>query len=288
MNKYIAWGDINISIDDTSYVFITSFGEFIGMFIFLFFLCACICNFKLKSFQYKSNPTGWIVLAISLGLFIGLITCVGMQVGIFSAIYGKANNIPYDELITFTQSNLNPVFVIIGMIKGSNLSDGYIPIGNGIMYLLFELLGGMCAGFLVSFLFNKQIKDNKDFAILRSCYYTSPNIKNTTLNLSSEIFGTFILVISIIALNYFTNSNNAIIRNLIISIIVLGIGYGIGNLTSYALNPFRDLSLRLVYFILYRKIDVKSKSDWSYSYVPVLGPIIGGIVGLIIMPGFLY
>ena len=287
MNKYISWGDINININDTSYVFITSFGEFIGMFIFLFFLCACICNFKLKSFQCKSNPTGWIVLAISLGLFIGLITCIGMQVGIFNAIYGKNNNFSYEELIVLTQSNLNPVFVIIGMIKGSNLSNGYIPFGNGIMYLLFELLGGICAGFIVSFLFKKQIKENNDFPILRSCYYTSPNIKNTSLNLSSEIFGTFILVISIIALNYFSN-NNAILRNLIISIIVLGIGYAISNLTSYALNPFRDLSLRLVYFVLYRKIDIECKKDWLYSYVPILGPIIGGIIGLIMMPGFLY
>src|SRR5690606_17176109 len=101
---------------------------------------------------------------------------------------------------------------------------------------------------------------------------TSPAIKNPLANLISEMIGTFALVLGILAIgaNEFTEG----LHPLIIGLLILAIGLSLGSPTGFAINPARDLGPRIAHFFL--PIAGKGSSDWGYSWIPVVGPLLGG------------
>ena len=112
-----------------------------------------------------------------------------------------------------------------------------------------------------------------------ACFYTSPAIKNTKLNLLSEALGTFVLLLAVF---YITNGQIGEEKTPIglgsigaipVAFIVWSIGLSLGGTTGYAINPARDLGPRIIYSLL--PIKDKNKSDWQYSWIPVIGPVIG-------------
>ena len=104
-------------------------------------------------------------------------------------------------------------------------------------------------------------------------FSTSPAMENTPANLLSEIIGTFILVLGLLGIgaNEFTEGLNP----LIVGFLIISIGMSLGGTTGYAINPARDLGPRIAHFFL--PIPGKGDSNWRYSWIPVVGPIIGGI-----------
>lgn len=285
MNNYFIYGNnINNLINNSQYTFITAFGEFIGMFLFIFLLIGSIANINLKkSKAHTNNGFGWIVLGIAIGLFIALITSFGIQFGIFKALN---SNITLQEASNMVQLNLNPALVISSIIKGSLWFNnvGYIPVFNGLIYMIFELLGSILGAFTAFLFFKRLMVHEDDFNKLQSCFYTSPSIKKIYANIFNEFFATFVFVLAIISINIFIT--NVIAKVIIVSLIVMGIGYGLGGVTGYALNPFRDLGPRITYWIIYRKKDLSI--EWNYSFVPIVAPILGSFIATLIMPGWLY
>ena len=61
-----------------------------------------------------------------------------------------------------------------------------------------------------------------------------------------------------------------------VGLLVVVIGTGLGGPTGYAINPARDLGPRIAHAVL--PIPNKGSSDWGYAWVPVAGPIIGGVI----------
>ena len=117
-------------------------------------------------------------------------------------------------------------------------------------------------------------------------FSTSPAIKNTPVNLLCEITGTFVLVFAVL---YFTdmtiqdteqNIGLGSLGALPVAIVVWGIGLSLGGTTGYAINPARDLGPRIAHAVL--PIKNKGDSNWSYSWVPILGPIIGGVIAALL------
>lgn len=290
MSNYVAWGINNSEfiskISNEQFVFINAFGEFIGMFIFIFLLVGSIANFNLKKSKfYNEKGAGWVVLGISLGLLLALLVSLGIQHSLFILI---VKNTPLRLTQSLISNNLNPIFIISGVIKGINLSNGYIPIGNGFIYLIFEFIGALLGAYSGYLIFKDLMNKNEDFKIVRSCFYTTPAIKNNKSNWFSEFFATFILSIFIFATVSIFNSDQVILKIIIISIGVGSIGYGVGGITGYALNPFRDLCPKIIYNVIFIKKDPTCKDDWKYSLVPCVFPIAGCLFALILMPGFLY
>lgn len=284
MNNYIFWGDITNKIDNTKLVFINSFGEFIGMFIFIFFLVSSLLNFNLKkSKAFTSKNFGWIVIAISLGLIFGLTTSIGIQYAIFNKLDQSIN------IFSYCSYNLNPVFILNGMIKGFNYVNVncYIPFANGLILLLFEFIGACLGAYVAYLIFIKLIKLDNDPIELRTYFYTTPAIKNLINNLLIEVFSTMILVL-IINSSFTLFSDNLVLWSVIIGLIVACIGYSVGGLTGYALNPFRDLCPRIIFNLIYLKHFSLIKHDWKYAIVPSIGPLIGGFIALLISPGLFY
>ncbi len=289
MNNYLLIGDITSTISNNcQYLFISSTGEFFGMFIFIFFLISVILNFTLPNSKcYSKFPSGWIILGIALGLMCGLLSGYGIQYGLFHLINSNLNS---QQIFQISSLSLNPAFVISNMIKGINYSNAnsYTPLINGLVYILFELFGSILGAFCANLFFRLLINQVTDFSIIKNGFYTTPRFKKISNNFFSEFSGTFILSTSIIGLSLLLNSDQFVIQLIVISGIIAGIGYGFGGTTGYALNPIRDLGPRIVYSFLYYKRDLNFKKDWSYSIVPIIGPIMGVLISTLIMPGFIY
>ncbi len=106
-------------------------------------------------------------------------------------------------------------------------------------------------------------------------FSTAPAIRNPLYNLFTEIIGTFILLFGALNISKSAATMGAL-DALPVALLVLGIGLSLGGPTGYAINPARDLGPRIAHFVL--PIKGKRDSDWSYAWVPVLGPIIGGLL----------
>ncbi|HVH66859.1 MAG TPA: MIP/aquaporin family protein [Gemmatimonadales bacterium] len=112
-------------------------------------------------------------------------------------------------------------------------------------------------------------------------FCTGPAIRNSGANLVTEIIGTFVLVLGVLAILTPKNLNpthgwDVGFGPFLVGIIVWAIGLSLGGPTGYAINPARDLGPRIAHFLL--PIQGKGHSDWGYAWVPVAGPIIGGLI----------
>jgi glycerol uptake facilitator protein len=167
-------------------------------------------------------------------------------------------------------AHLNPA-VTIGLI-----SIGVTPAGLLLTYLIGEFVGAFLGAVVVWLAYYQHFEatDNADLKLAVFC--TGPAIRNYAWNLITEIIGTAMLLIGVLGITNPANNTGGVTA-FMVGILVFGIGLSLGGPTGYAINPARDLGPRIAHFIL--PIPGKRDSDWGYSWVPVVGPIIGGVLG---------
>ena len=195
----------------------------------------------------KGNSGGWIVITF------------GWAIGVFVGVYVTAAS---------SGGHLNPV-VTLALASLGKFAWASVP-----MYVAAQLLGAMLGSFIVWLVYRRHFEVTTDTSIIHAVFCTSPAIRKTTDNLISEIVGTFILILGVLFLVAPNNSLGAL-DALPVALLVLGIGLSLGGTTGYAINPVRDLGPRIMHAIL--PIKGKGGSDWQYSWIPVVGPIIGGL-----------
>ncbi|RQD67849.1 aquaporin family protein [Campylobacter hepaticus] len=178
-------------------------------------------------------------------------------------------------------AHLNPA-VTLSLVITQKLSLALVP-----SYLLGQFLGAGFGALLVYIFYYDHFKITEDEGLKRACFCTEPAIRNYKLNFFSEFLGSFVLIFVIL---YITGANIVFpdiedvkiglgsIGALPVAILVWAIGLSLGSTTGYAINPCRDLSPRIVLSILPMKV----KCDWSYAWIPVLGPIFGSSVASIL------
>ena len=155
------------------------------------------------------------------------------------------------------------------------------------------MLGAFLGAALVFFHYRHHFAatDNKDGKLAVFC--TGPAVRSLGNNFFCEILGTFVLVFAVLFITdpqfkFATGDGQprdvliglGSLGALPVALLVLGIGLSLGGTTGYAINPARDLSPRLAHALL--PIPAKRDSDWGYSWVPVLGPICGGIIAVLV------
>jgi glycerol uptake facilitator protein len=156
-------------------------------------------------------------------------------------------------------------------------------------YLLAQLVGGFAGAVLVWLAYLPHWRVTADPASKLGVFATGPAMRSPAGNLIAEIIGTAVLLFGILAIaaNAQTLSRPGDVdlsvvfsrglQPLLVGVLVLGIGLSLGGPTGYAINPARDLAPRLAHALL--PIPGKGPSDWSYSWIPVVGPLIGGVLG---------
>jgi glycerol uptake facilitator protein len=127
-------------------------------------------------------------------------------------------------------------------------------------------------------------RPTEDPGLKLAVFCTAPALRNTVTNLITEIIGTFVLVFGVLA--FFASKGVAAdpLSGLLVALLVLGIGLSLGGPTGYAINPARDLGPRIIHALL--PIPGKGPSDWSYAWIPVVGPLIGGAIAALLFKWF--
>jgi glycerol uptake facilitator protein len=178
-------------------------------------------------------------------------------------------------------AHINPA-VTLGLV-----ANGATTFGSGVavsplsvtVYIVAQLIGAILGAVLVWLAYKKHFDAEPEPANKLGVFSTGPAIRSYGWNLATEILGTFVLVFSIIAFGGGRQGENgglAALGALPVALVVVAIGVSLGGPTGFAINPARDLGPRIVHALL--PIRGKGGSDWSYSWVPVLGPVIGGLL----------
>src|SRR5437016_3740240 len=203
----------------------------------------------------KGQNSGWIVIT------------TGWALGVAVAVYTVG---------AFSGAHLNPA-VTLGLA-----AIGKLPWTRVLSYVTAQVLGGVLGGVVVWLAYHPHWKETSDPGTKLAVFCTSPAIRTTPMNLVTEIIGTFVLVLGVLAIlspsNLAPNSGfDKGFGPFLVGVLVWSIGLSLGGPTGYAINPARDFGPRLAHFCL--PIDGKGDSDWNYAWVPIVGPIIGGILG---------
>jgi len=232
--------------------------ELIGTMVLILLGNGVVANVVLKG--TKGNGGGWIVITTgwALAVFMGVL------------IAG-----PYSG------AHLNPAVTIALAAAGSTPWE-QVP-----AYIGGQMVGGMIGAFLVWLFYKDHFDAHENEADAQACFCTAPAIKNLPLNFISEVIGTFVLIFAVL---YTTGMDVHLmgetatdikvglgtIGAIPVTFAVWVIGLSLGGTTGYAINPARDLAPR----IMHQLLPVKGESGWSYSWVPVLGPIVGALVAV--------
>ncbi len=197
------------------------------------------------------NSGGWIVITF------------GWAIAVFVGVYVTA---------AASGAHLNPAISISLAFKTGEWS--MVPV-----YIAGQMLGAMLGSTLVWLHYRLHYNDSEDANLKMATFCTSPAIKNNLQNLFNELLGTFVLVLGVLFLSQPQNTLGSL-DALPVALLVLGIGLSLGGTTGYAINPARDLGPRIMHAIL--PIKGKRDSNWSYSWIPIVGPIAGGLLAVLL------
>ena len=142
-------------------------------------------------------------------------------------------------------------------------------------YLAAQFGGAFTGAVIVWIAYKQHFDETADKDLKLAVFSTAPAIRNPLYNLLTEIIGTFILLFGALTMSKSAATLGAL-DALPVALLVLGIGLSLGGPTGYAINPARDLGPRIAHFVL--PIPGKRNSDWGYAWIPVAGPIIGGLI----------
>ncbi len=224
--------------------------ECIGTMLLILLGNGVVANVVLK--KTLGSNAGWVV--ITLGWAMAVYTGV-----LVSSAHSGAH--------------LNPA------VSVAMLYLGRINMDQALSYIPGQMVGAMLGSLLVFMVYKDHYNATEDKGAKLATFSTAPAIRNTVSNLFSEIIGTFVLVFAVLQMSQPEHKLGAL-DALPVALVVLGIGLCLGGTTGYALNPARDLGPRIMHAIL--PVPDKGTSDWNYSWVPVIGPVLGGIVAAVL------
>lgn len=238
--------------------------ELLGTALLVLFGNGVVANVVLA--RTKGHGAGWIVITFGWGM------------AVFVAAF---------SVMKFSGAHLNPA-VTIALAAANKFAWGSVA-----PYVAAQMLGGFVGACLVYVFYREHFNVTDDSDGKLACFCTAPNIRSPGTSFFCEAVGTFALVLPIFLmvdpafafdLDATRKQNVQIglgaLGALPVGLLVLAIGLSLGGTTGYAINPARDLAPRIAHFLL--PIRNKRDSDWSYAWIPVLGPIIGGLLAAVL------
>jgi glycerol uptake facilitator protein len=244
----------------------TLLAEAIGTMLLILLGDGVVANVLLA--RSKGHNSGWIVIATGWGVAVAM------------AVYAVGR---------ISGAHLNPA-VTIGLA-----SIGGFPWSDVPGYIAAQMGGAFAGAVLVWAAYLPHWKETADPDLKLAVFCTAPAIRQPVANVVTEVISTAALVFGVLAIAANAQSLtrpgeidlsvvfSSGLQPLLVGILVLGIGLSLGGPTGYAINPARDLGPRLAHALL--PIPGKRDPDWSYAWIPVIAPIIGGVLGAISYAG---
>lgn len=240
--------------------------EIIGTAILMLFGSGVVANVVLN--KTKGNSSGWIVITWGWGM------------GVFIAVFTVGQ---------FSGAHINPA-VTLGLAT-AGLFEWYLVFP----YILAQVFGGFLGSSLVWLAYKDHFEATEDGPTKLAVFSTGPEIRNYSSNFITEVVGTFILVFGVLYITSpgFISADGEMLTTIVLNgeevgfglgalsalpvgLLVLGIGLALGGPTGYAINPARDLGPRIAHALL--PFSNKGSSDWPYSWVPVVAPMVGAVI----------
>ena len=227
--------------------------EFVGTLILILLGDGVVAAVLLRN--SKAEHSGWIVITLGWGMAVAI------------AVYAVA---------AVSGAHINPA-VTVGLA-----SIGILPWAQVPGYIIAQLLGAFVGAVLVWLTYYDHWKETDDPTLKLGVFSTIPQIRNTIPIFITEVIGTAMLLFGVLAIVGHTApfAQGGIIFPLLVGFLVLAIGLSLGGPTGYAINPARDFGPRLAHAVL--PIPGKGDSDWSYSWIPIVAPLVGGIIGAVL------
>ena len=222
-------------------------GEFIGTALLIIMGNGVVANVLLN--KTKGNNSGWIVITF------------GWAMAVFIGVYASNH--------FGGKGHLNPAVTIAAAAFG-DLDPSIVG-----TYILAQFAGAFGGSIVVWLAYKQHFDETQDKDFKLAVFSTAPAIRNPLFNLITEAIGTFVLMFGALSGSKSAQTLGAL-DALPVGLLVLAIGLSLGGPTGYAINPARDLGPRIAHFIL--PIKNKRNSDWGYSWVPVIGPVIGALL----------
>ena len=224
--------------------------EVLGTAMLLLLGCGVVANVALA----KSKGEGGGFLMVNFG----------WGIAVFAGVY-----VAYKS-----GAHLNPAVTVGLLASGADeyAKDVDVTVASTLTYFAAQLIGAFLGSVLAWLAYKQHFDQTTDPASLLGVFSTGPAIRNPAWNVVTEAIGTFVLVYVILQ---FGNTPTEV-GPLAVALLVVGIGASLGGPTGYAINPARDLGPRIAHAVL--PIRGKGGSDWGYSWVPVVGPLIGGVL----------
>jgi len=197
----------------------------------------------------KAQNGGWIVITAGWGF------------AVMAAVYAVG---------AVSGAHINPAITLGSLVTGA------IDLPTAITYWIGQLIGAFIGAVFVYLVYLPHWRPTEDADLKLAVFSTGPAIRNYSTNLLTEIVATFILALGVSAI---ISNRAGALTPLLVGLLVWGIGLSLGGPTGYAINPARDLGPRIAHAVL--PIPGKRDSDWAYSWVPVIGPLIGGALGFL-------
>jgi len=201
----------------------------------------------------KGHGSGWIVITAAWGL------AVFVAVGAVAPVSG---------------AHINPA-VTVSLAAGGKFPWAQVP-----GYVMAQLLGAALGAALVWVAYRGHFAATEDADAKLAVFCTAPAIRSPLDNLASEVLGTLVLTVAVHLLAAPSVGLGAL-DALPIGLVVFSIGLSLGGTTGYAINPARDLAPRIVHAVL--PIPGKRDADWSYAWIPVVGPLLGGLLAPLLL-----
>lgn len=228
--------------------------EIVGTFLLILLGNGVVANVVLN--QTKGQNSGWIVIT------------TGWALAVYVAVIVAG---PYSG------AHINPAVTVSLAITGIfNWAD--VP-----TYIAGQMIGAMLGAFTVWIMHKKHYDITDDAGLKEATFCTSPAIKSLPHNFLTELVGTFVLILAVLYIagpELVFNSGEKVafglgsLGALPVALVVWSIGLSLGGLTGYAINPARDLGPRIVHALL--PLKNKTNGGWSYAWIPVIGPVLGG------------
>ena len=239
-------------MDNIGVVFLS---EIVGTAMLVLLGCGVVANVALA--KNKGVGGGFLMVTVGWGL------------AVFAGVIVAYNS----------GAHINPAVTLGLVASGATEFGAGVPVNflSVLVYIAGQFIGAIIGAAVVWLAYKKHFDEEPNPANKLGVFSTGPAIRSYGWNMATEIIGTFVLVFVVIAFGRQGESGGlAALGALPVALLVVVIGTSLGGPTGYAINPARDLGPRIAHFLL--PIKGKGSSDWAYSWVPVVGPVIGGLL----------